>query len=130
MKLFVLGKIGGVLHWTEDSVAGFRAAGHDVCLGIARNPRLHRGIERVLLARWAGIPRAARLARAISKFSPDMILVIAATLVPLPILEHVAALPNRPPLFGWIGDRISAGDRPAMELLDAVAYTDTGLLAL
>lgn len=130
MKLFVLGKVGGVLHWTEDSVAGFRIAGHEVRLGITRNPRLNREIERILLARWASAPRAIRTGRAITAFAPDLVLVIAANLVPLPILEHVAALPRRPPLVGWIGDRLSAADRAAVDLFDAVAYTDSGLLAL
>ena len=60
MKIFVLGKLGSVVHWAEDSIAGFRAAGHDVCFGVTRNPRLNRSIERLLVARWAGAPRAAR----------------------------------------------------------------------
>ncbi len=130
MKLFVLGKLGSVTQWTEASIAGFRAAGHDVRLGVTRNPRMHRAIDRLLLARWAGVPRAARIGRAIADFSPDLIVAVAAYLVPLPILQYVAALPNRPPLLGWVGDLFSAADRPAAELFDAVAYTDTGLLAL
>jgi spore maturation protein CgeB len=33
-------------------------------------------------------------------------------------------------LIGWVGDRFSTADREAAALLDAVAYTDSGLLAL
>jgi spore maturation protein CgeB len=130
MKLFVLGKLGSVTQWTEGSIAGFCAAGHDVRLGVTRNPSMHRAIDRLLVARWAGVPRAARIGRAIAEFSPDLIVAVAAYLAPLALLQHVAALPNRPPLLGWVGDLFSAADRPAADLFDAVAYTDTGLLAL
>lgn len=123
MKVFVLGKLGSVTLWTENSVAGFGAAGHEVRLGVTRNPRIHHAIERLL-------PRAARIGREIAEFGPDLIVTIAAYLVPPAILRHVAALPNRPPLVAWVGDRFSALDRPTAELFDAVAYTDSGLLAL
>jgi spore maturation protein CgeB len=129
MKIFVLGKLGSVVHWVEDSIAAFRAAGHDVRFGVTRNPRLNPSIERLLLARWAGAPRAARIVRAIRRFSPDLILAIVPYHMPLPILEHVAALPGRPPLLGWVGDSFSAESAPAAALFDAVAYTDSGLLA-
>ena len=97
MKVFVVGKRGSVTHWAEDAVAGFRAAGHVVAFGSTRNPGLHRSVERILLAGWAGVPRAAFLGRAIARFAPDLILVVTAYHTPLPLLEHIAALPNRPP---------------------------------
>jgi len=129
MKIFVLGKLGSVVHWVEDSIAAFRAAGHDVRLGVTRNPRLSPAIERLLLARWAGAPRAARIVRAIRRFSPDLILAIVPYHMPLPILQHVASLPGRPPFLGWVGDAFSIESAAAASLFDAVAYTDTGLLA-
>jgi spore maturation protein CgeB len=130
MKIFVLGKRESVVHWAEDGIAGFRAAGHDVRVGITRDPRLSRSIERLLLARWAGVPRAARIVRAIRRFSPDLILAIAPYHMPVPILEHVAGLSERAPFVGWVGDTFSAANAPAAALLDAVAYTDTGMLDL
>jgi spore maturation protein CgeB len=130
MKIFVLGKLGSVVHWVEDSIAAFRAAGHDVRLGVTRNPRLSPAIERLLLARWAGVPRAARIVRAIQRFSPDLILAIVPYHMPLPILQQVASLPGRPPFLGWVGDAFSAESAAAAALFDAVAYTDTGLLAM
>jgi spore maturation protein CgeB len=123
MRVFVVGKLGSVTQWTEASVAGFRAAGHEVRLGVTRNPQVHRAIDRLL-------PRAARIAQTIAEFSPDLIVATTAYFTPLPILSRVAALPNRPPLVGWVGDLFSATDRPVAELFDAVAYTDSGLMAL
>ena len=123
MKVFVLGKLGSVTQWTENSVAGFRAAGHEVRLGITRNPHMHRAIDQLL-------PRRAQIARSIAAFRPDLLVAVAAYLAPLPILRHVAALPNRPPLVGWVGDLFYGTDRAAAESFDAVAYTDSGLLAL
>lgn len=130
MRLFVLGKRGSVTHWTEDAVAGFRAAGHDVCLGSTRNPIVHRSIEQILLARWTGAPLAARIRRAVTRFSPDLILAITAYHTPVAIVEHLATLPNRPPMVGWVGDLFSDESRCLAGLFDAVAYTDTGLLGL
>jgi spore maturation protein CgeB len=49
--------------------------------------------------------------------------------MPLPILEHVAALPGRPPFLGWVGDSFSTDSAAAAALFDAVAYTDSGMLA-
>jgi spore maturation protein CgeB len=130
VKVFVIGKRGSVTHWAEDAVAGFAAAGHEVSFGSFRNPALHRSVERILLAGWAGVPRGAHLGRTIARFAPDLILVITAYHTPLPLLEHIAGLPNRPPMLGWVGDRFSDDQRSAAALFDAVAYTDTGLLAL
>ena len=129
MKIVVLGKLESVVHWAEDSIAGFRAAGHDVRFGVTRNPRLNRSIERLLVARWTGAPRVARIVRAITRFAPDLILAVAPYHMPLAILRQVAALPGRAPLLGWVGDAFSAGDAAAAALLDAVAYTDSGMLA-
>jgi spore maturation protein CgeB len=130
MKLFVLGKRGSITRWTEASIGGLRAAGHEVRVGITRRPNISRSIERALLAGWTGAPMSARLCRAIVRFSPDLILAIGPYLMPLPIIERVAALPGRPPLVGWVGDVFSDTSFRAAELLDAVAYTDTGMLAL
>jgi spore maturation protein CgeB len=129
MKVFVLGKLGSIVHWAEDAIAGFRAVGHDVRFGVTRNPRLNRSIEHLLVARWTGAPRVARIVRAITRFSPDLILAIAPYHMPLAILEQVAALRGRPPLLGWVGDAFSDDDARAALLLDTVAYTDSGMLA-
>jgi spore maturation protein CgeB len=129
MKIFVLGKRASVIHWTEDAIAAFRTAGHEIRFGVTRDPRLSPGIERLLLAPWTGAPRAAMLVRAITRFSPDLILAIAPYHMPLPILQYVANIRGRAPLVGWIGDAFSATSAAAAALFDAVAYTDTGLLA-
>jgi spore maturation protein CgeB len=122
MKVFILGKLGSIVHWVEDSVTGFRAAGHDVQLGVTRNPRLSPAIERL-------IPRATRLTKAIRRFRPDLILAIVPHGIPAAILQSVAAIPARAPLIAWIGDNFAASDRLVADLFDAIAYTDSGLLA-
>lgn len=130
MKIFVLGKRGSVVHWTEDSIAGFRAAGHDVRFGVTRNPMLNPAIERLLLSPRVGSARIVRILRAIRRFAPDLIIAIGPYGMPLAVLQQVAATPNRPPLVGWVGDLYAPTDSAAAGLLDAVAYTDSGLLAL
>jgi spore maturation protein CgeB len=130
MKVFVLGKRGSIVRLSEDSVAGFRAAGHAVRLGITRDPRLSRSIDAMLTARRLGVPRAVLITRAIRRFAPDLIVTIGPFLMPLSVVEQVAAMPNRPPLVGWVGDLFDARSGPMAALHDALAYSDTGLLAL
>lgn len=130
MKIFVLGKRGSIVHLAEDCVAGFRAAGHDVRLGVTRDPRLSRAIDGMLQARVLGVPRGVLIRRAIAGFAPDLIVTISPFLMPFNIVERIAAMPGRPPLVGWVGDRFGGDARPLADLHDAIAYSDTGLLAL
>jgi spore maturation protein CgeB len=125
VKLFVLGKRGSIVRWFEDSVIGFRAAGHDVRCATTRDSRLSRGVDAALLA-----PRAAWIRHQIERFRPDRIIAILPYPMPGAILREVAGLKGRPPILGWVGDLFSAADQGHADLLDGVAYTDTGLLKL
>lgn len=130
MKILIVGKVASVTHWLEDCGAAWRADGHDVRVAASRDPRIHSSIEAVLLARRFGAPLAAAIARRARRFAPDLIVAIGAYHIPIPVLEHLVGLPGRPPIVGWVGDLFSPGAKTAATLLDAVAYTDGGLLAL
>jgi spore maturation protein CgeB len=130
MKIFVIGKIGHVTHWLEDAVATFRAEGHQVCVGVTRDPGLNARLEALMSANWLGAPRLRRLCRALLAFAPDLVLAIAASEIPAAIIERVGALPGRPPFVGWVGDVFGEALRSAAAALDAVAYTDSGLVDL
>lgn len=129
MRVFVLGKPREITHWTEDCLAGFQAAGHETALGVTRDTRLGAGVERMLMARWTGGVPVRRIVAAIRDFRPDLILAVRAFATPMPILEQVAAMPDRAALVGWVGDGFTEADRGLADRFDAVAYTDTGLLA-
>ncbi len=120
----LLGRAGGVTHWLEDTAAGFAADGHEIALAITRRPWLAARVEGALTA-----PLAARIIARIGRFQPDLILSIGGFHTPLAVLAAITALPGRPPLAGWVGDLFDETRRPLAELYDAVAYTDTGLLA-
>jgi spore maturation protein CgeB len=128
LKVAVLGKIGSVIHWLEDCVGGLTAEGHEVCVGVTRNPAVSRVIEDALLSEAIGAPMAVGIARKIRRFAPDLILVIGAYEIPRPILERVAAIPGRAPLIAWIGDVFTQAAAPVAALFDAMAYTDSGLI--
>lgn len=130
MKILVVGKIASVTGWLEDSVAAWRADGHQVLVAASRNPGLHPTFEKLLLARTIGAPMAVRIARSMKRFAPDLIIVIGAFHVPPVVLEALATTPSRPPMIGWVGDLFDEGAADSGRLLDAVFYTDTGLLAL
>jgi spore maturation protein CgeB len=124
MKICLLGKGASITHWLEDAAAAFAAEGHQVTLGLVRRPWLAAPLEAGLVG-----PLAAALCRRIKRAGPDLILVIGGFHAPLEILEAVAALPGRPPLIGWVGDRFEAEAQALAQIYDAVAYTDSGLLA-
>jgi len=130
MKVFLLGKIRNITAWLEGSATGLRMAGHEVRIGVTRNPRLSPTLDRVLSSRSLGRPRAQGVVRAIRRFSPDMILGMLAYTIPRGMLEVISATPGRPPLVGWVGDVFTEADRATAELFDLIAYTDTAMVAL
>jgi spore maturation protein CgeB len=124
VKLLLIGKRASITHWLEDAATALRAEGHAVRLGIVRRPWLNAGVEAAMAD-----PLADALARAASRFSPDLILAVGGFHVPAPFLRRLAALPRRPPLAGWVGDVFGEAAREAAALYDLVSYTDSGLLA-
>jgi spore maturation protein CgeB len=128
MKVFLIGKRGNITHWVEDATAGLRAAGHEVWVGVTRNPALSRPVGRLLLSPALGVPRAVWIERAIRRVRPDIILAIMPYVMPPAILARVAAMPDRPPLVGWEGDVFGEPDRAIADMLDVMAYTDSALL--
>lgn len=123
MKLFLLGKRASITGWLEEAAAAFRAEAHKVEVGIVRNPFFAPELEAALVE-----PIAARLAARARRFRPDLILAIGGFHVPLPILERLAAWPDRPPLVGWVGDAFAEDVRPKSAIYDRIGYTDTGFL--
>jgi spore maturation protein CgeB len=123
MKLFLLGRRASITHWLEEAAQAFRADGHEVRVGIVRDPRLHPGLQRALTQ-----PIAVAIAARVARFEPDLVLAVGGLHVPAPILERIAALPARPPLVGWVGDAFNEDARAAAALYDLIAYTDTGLV--
>jgi spore maturation protein CgeB len=122
MKLLLLGRRGSINHWLEEAAGAFGAAGHEVRLGVVRDPRLHPALQSTL----AG-PIADRIAARVATFTPQLILAVGGFHVPFALLQRLAALPGRPPIAAWVGDAFDATARPYAALYDLVAYTDTGL---
>ncbi len=124
MKLFLIGRIGGITHWLEDAAAAFRAEGHIVRIGAVRRSWLNADLEAALTR-----PLAAAMAGDARRFAPDLMLVIGGFHAPAPFLEALAAWPGRPALVGWVGDLFDGQAGAAARLYDLIAYTDSGLLA-
>lgn len=124
MKLFLIGKSASITHWLEDSAKGFRAAGHDVRLGVVRRPWLNARLEAAMAE-----PLAARMAGSVARFDPDLILAIGGFHVPAPFLRSLGSLTRKAPIVGWVGDLFDESAREAAAHYDLVAYTDSGLLA-
>jgi spore maturation protein CgeB len=130
LKILIVGKVASVTHWLEDCAAAWRAEGHEVVVAATRNPALHASVEALFLSERLGAPLAAGIARRARRLGPDLMVAIGAYHIPAAILEHLAALPGRCPMIGWVGDLFSPQAERAARLLEAVAYTDSGLMAL
>lgn len=130
MKVFLLGKIRNITGWLEGCALGLRMAGHEVRIGVTRDPALAATFDRVLLSKRLGQPRAMGVARAIRRFAPDLILGLLSYTIPRDLLEVVSALPGRPPLVGWVGDVFGEPQRRSADLFDMMAYTDTAMVDL
>lgn len=131
MNLFLLGKTGGITHWTEDLAADLRLSGHIVTILPTRNPWLSKGLEQALLSPSIGAPLARAVVRRMRRMRPDLLLAVGALdQFPLPLFQTLANAPDRPPLVAWIGDTFQPHHATIAETFDVVAYTDTGLLAL
>ena len=130
MKVFLLGKIRNITGWLEGCALGLRMAGHEVKIGVTRDPALNAVLDRALVSKRLGRPRALGVARAIRSFSPDLILGVLSYTIPRDLLEVISALPARPPLVGWVGDVFGEAQRRSAELFDLIAYTDTAMVDL
>jgi len=129
VRIFVLGKVASVTNWLEDCVAALRADGHELRVAATRDPRISLAIERVALSSVIGSPKAQSIARAVRRFSPELILAFGGYHIPRAILEQVASIAGRAPLIGWVGDIFDEDAAGAAALFDTVAYTDTALVA-
>jgi spore maturation protein CgeB len=131
MNVLLLGKIGSIIHWTEDVASDLRIAGHAVTVVPTRDPRLSKSIERALLSPAIGAPLAARIVRKMRHAAPDLILAIGCLdELPLTIFQRLADAPGRPPMVAWIGDTFTEQMAGIAGLFDLIAYTDTGMLGL
>jgi spore maturation protein CgeB len=125
LKIALIGKTTSVTHWREDCTAGLIAAGHQVLVCSSRDPKLAPALERLLLSRSLGSPRAAWLARSVKRFAPDLIMAVGAYEIPEEILERLHAFPGRPPMVAWVGDAFAEAAGRISAYYDLVAYTDS-----
>jgi spore maturation protein CgeB len=130
MRICVLGKRGSVIGWVEAAVAAWRASGHAVLHAVFRDSRLNPSLERLLYAQRFGAPRATALVRHIKAFAPDLIVAIDAFSTPPTLLARLRAVPDLPPLLGWVGDGFGDYARRIAPYFDAICYTDSGLISL
>ena len=131
MRLLLFGKTNYVGHLVEDAADDLRRAGHVVRVFAYRASSLAKCLEPLLTAPSLGVPLAALLLRAARRFRPDLVVVFGPFHgLPRAVLAPLAALPGRPPMVAWIGDRFGAEADSAARLFDAVAYTDSGFLDL
>lgn len=124
MRIAVAGKAGSITHWLEDAAGAWRADGHEVRQFFTRRPWLAAPLETALAGAIA-----ERLRADLSRFEPNLIVVIGGYHISETLLEAMASLPGRAPLAGWVGDAFGPEGAARARLYDLVAYTDSVLAA-
>lgn len=134
MKVLVVGKHGSIVHWLEDMADGFADAGHETrvfsVIGGSWPDYLHLKLYRTLNRRAVGGVLAEKLVKAVRTFKPDVMFCVGAYWLEPEMLAVVRALPTRPAMLGWVGDRFEAKHRAIDALYDRVFHTDTAFLDL
>lgn len=129
MRILLLGKLRAVTRLVGETAEDLRLAGHTVAVIPYRNIRIKQSIERALMSPSFGAPLAAWIARRMRWFAPDLVVTFGPLRwLPLPLFQHLAQVPGRPPLVAWIGDVFTEADASVANLFDLLAYTDTGLI--
>lgn len=134
MRVLVVGKHGSIVHWLEDMADGFSAAGHETrvfsVIGGSWPDYLHLKLYRTLNRPAVGGVLAEKLVKAVRNFKPDVMFCVGAYWLEPEMLAAIRALPTRPALLGWVGDRFEAKHRAIDALYDRVFHTDTAFLDL
>ncbi len=134
MKILVVGKHGSIVHWLEDMADGFADAGHETrtfsVIGATWPDYLHLKLYRTLKRRAVGGVLAGKLVKAVRAFRPDVIFCVGGYWLEPEMLAAVRAMPHRPIMIGWVGDRFEAKHQAVDVLYDRVYHTDTAFLDL
>ena len=131
MRLLLFGKTNNVARLVEDPAEDLRLAGHTVRVFSYRGTGLAKRLAPLLIAPALGVPLATLLRRAVRRFRPDLVVGFGPFhWLPPEVFAPLAAMPDRPPLVAWIGDRFGAEAGATAALFDAVGYTDSGFLDL
>ena len=131
MRVLLFGKTNNIARLVEDPAEDLRLAGHEASVFPYRANKLTKTLDPWLLSPRLGVPLAVLLERRVRAFRPDLIVAFGPYhWLPPAIFGPLAAMPGRPPIVAWIGDLFGAEMAATAALFDAVAYTDSGMLAL
>ena len=134
MKVLVVGKHGSIVHWMEDMADGFADAGHETrvfsVIGSSWPDYLHLKLYRTLNRGAVGGVLAGKLVAAVRRFQPDVMFCVGGYWLEPDMLAAVRALPQRPVMIGWVGDRFEARHQAVDALYDRVYHTDTAFFDL
>jgi spore maturation protein CgeB len=131
MKVLVVGKLGSVAFWMENLVSAFQTEGCDTrgfsVTGDGRWGRLRVRLQKRIDRKGVAAVLARQFEAALRAFRPDLVVFTHAFwAVPLDMYQVARAMEWQPRLLGWVGDKFGADQRPKVELMDHLFFTDSG----
>jgi len=130
MRIIVVGKRGGMLHWFENVLDGFSELhGHDV-LPFCSN---HSGwFDQLWKSTLKGFSReildnliAEQFLRTLRKFRPDLVLIVDWIYLPKAMLQVIAAARKDFAVAWWIGDFFDRELLRSHNVVDRFYFTDS-----